>query len=495
MRPAGLLSETLRFLALSKPAGIATHSPEPGSVWGWQDYWNWRAPELELRVVHRLDRGTSGVLLLAKGSAAAKDLASLWESGRVRKTYEFASRAAPREETWERKDPIEGKAARTSFRHLGKRCGFHRYEAVPLTGRTHQIRIHAKLSGCPIAGDSERGDSRDVWPLLLHARALRFECNGRETAIETPVPARFEARDPMEAWWLHACELREMLRPISSAARWLHGAADRFEGVHLERWNDTWAMNLAAENPPGARWLSEGPLKGKPVVTREYRGSGKVKAPAGSPVEIVEENGLSYEARFEELTTSGLFLDQRENRLRVARFLEAKPKAKSGTEASLLNLFAHTASFSVVAASRGAKTLNVDLSARYLEWGKRHFDRNGLDSTAQGWFRMDARSWLARAAKRPERFDAIILDPPSFSRSKEKGAFQVEKELPGLAAAAFGLLKPNGALLVATNLQKWPFEAFRAKIQSALRGPAEFSSLPLPPDFPYSGKEGLWMKS
>ncbi len=125
--------------------------------------------------------------------------------------------------------------------------------------------------------------------------------------------------------------------------------------------------------------------------------------------------------------SAGLFIDQRANR---ARLRALKPKR-------LLNTFAYTCSFSVVAALAGAETLSVDLSRRSLTRGEENFQRNGLDPKAGHRFIADdVLAVLPRLARRGEKFDAIILDPPTFSRNQAGAAFQVQRDFDRLVTLA-----------------------------------------------------------
>jgi 23S rRNA (cytosine1962-C5)-methyltransferase len=289
--------------------------------------------------------------------------------------------------------------------------------------------------------------------------------------------------------WLRAGCLRAGLLPPGDATRWVHGTADGFPGQVVERYGNAWLLSELTDR--GNEWL-RARIKREKGVIKKYLGGGRVEvegraSPAGPLVAV--ENGLRYEICLDESTTSGLFLDQRENRLWLRRFLARAP------EGPVLNCFAHTCSFSVVAAVAGRKTASVDLSPAYLDWGKRNFALNGMPETGHRWLKGDSGDWIKRLEKRGEKFAAIILDPPSFSRSKE-GDFQAERDLPKLAAEAAKLLVPGGALLAATNLRKWAPGSFLAKMTGALKGSKLTTHrLPLPPDFPHAAGEELWMKS
>src|SRR5712671_2443234 len=121
---------------------------------------------------------------------------------------------------------------------------------------------------------------------------------------------------------------------------------------------------------------------------------------------IATERHLKFGIDFGAGYSVGLFVDQRENR----RFVrQTAPKR-------LLNCFAYTCSFSVAAASAGAQTVNVDLSKKSLERGRRNFALNSLSTEGHKFIADDVRPVMRRLARRGEKFEMIILDPPTFSR-------------------------------------------------------------------------------
>ena len=140
------------------------------------------------------------------------------------------------------------------------------------------------------------------------------------------------------------------------------------------------------------------------------------------------EHGIQYEIDFQNGYSQGIFLDQRLNRLDV------KKRIKPGHR--LLNTFAYTCGFSVVAATAGAITTSVDLSRNYLEWGKRNFRLNEIELDDHFFTRGDTFDWLKRWKKSNVRFDGIILDPPTFSRNEKGKVFRVEKDYAELVALA-----------------------------------------------------------
>jgi 23S rRNA (cytosine1962-C5)-methyltransferase len=175
-------------------------------------------------------------------------------------------------------------------------------------------------------------------------------------------------------------------------------------------------------------------------------------------------------------------------------------KSEIGNRKSeILNCFAYTCGFSVCAAKAGARVTSLDLSKKYLEWGKRNFTLNGLDPAAHDFIFGDTFDWLRRLAKKGRMFDAVVLDPPTFSQSKEHGAFRAEKDYGKLVTAALPVLKPGGVLLASTNAADWPPENFLADVETSVRAAkrkiVKQHYIPQPPDFPVSREEPAYLKT
>jgi 23S rRNA pseudouridine1911/1915/1917 synthase len=187
-----------RNLHLALTAGI-----EAGEWWA-------RCRSLKfIRFVHRLDAPTTGVLLMAKSRGAIAPLGRLFASRDVSKRYLAVTDGIPRENRWtctlplgpaprdpgrHRVDLREGKPAETRFTLLETRGNRALIEAVPLTGRTHQIRLHLAAAGCPVAGDHLYGSHEDVG-LGLRAVELAYAdpFTGRPVRIQAPVDGFKEA--------------------------------------------------------------------------------------------------------------------------------------------------------------------------------------------------------------------------------------------------------------------------------------------------------------
>src|SRR2546423_15556011 len=158
---------------------------------------------------------------------------------------------------------------------------------------------------------------------------------------------------------------------------------------------------------------------------------------------IVTENHLKFGIDFDAGYSVGLFVDQRENRKFVR---QTKPKR-------MLNCFAYTCSFSVAAAPAGASTVNVDLSKKSLERGRQNFSLNSLSTDGHQFIADDVRPVLRRLERRGEKFDMIILDPPTFSRTQGGKAFHVEKDFEELIAAALEVAEREARILLSTNCE------------------------------------------
>ncbi|MFC4161043.1 class I SAM-dependent methyltransferase [Chitinimonas lacunae] len=185
---------------------------------------------------------------------------------------------------------------------------------------------------------------------------------------------------------------------------------------------------------------------------------------------VVVEHGRRFWVNLDAYLDTGLFLDHRNTRHRV------------GNEAAgrrFLNLFSYTGSFTVYAATGGApESVTVDLSNTYLDWAGRNFALNGLDPSRHQRVRADVFRYLDEARARRERFDLIVMDPPSFSNSaKMQGVLDVQRDHRRLVDDCLALLSSGGTLYFSTNLRGFsldPALAAQGRDISAQSVPEDF---------------------
>lgn len=308
---------------------------------------------------------------------------------------------------------------------------------------------------------------------------------------------------------------REVLQASThtNCYRLVHGGSDQMQGCFVDRLGDF--LLYQSPSPPHKTrldWLSKTAqtLQCKGVYFKKWDRRLRDRSPEdSSPVTVfgnpafddfsVRENGLNFVLSFKEGYSCGLFMDQRENRKRILEQKIAEHWPIPTGPLRLLNVFAYTCSFSVAAASVGMETTSLDLSKKYLEWGRRNFEANQLPLDRHDFIYGDAFTWMKRLAKKGRQFDFIILDPPTFSTSKESGVFQIQKRLPELIGLALALLPEKGLLLVSSNKSDWSRDNFvNGLIHTchALGWQAERRLyVGQPPDFPASPTEKPYLNT
>ena len=282
----------------------------------------------------------------------------------------------------------------------------------------------------------------------------------------------------------------------TNAYREINGAADGFPGWTVDRY-DKW---LFVQHDPNS---DRGPLPSihdgstlgvyylQSIPDRSAMGTannrpilleGK-KAP--EYFDIIE-NGVKYTVSLDQDLSTGVFLDQRPQR--------AWLRDHCSNQTVVLNCFAHTGAFSVAAAMAGARTVSIDLSRKWLDRLPHHFASNGLSFDERHDFIYgDCFDWLHRLAKRGEKYDIVILDPPSTSvGGKKKKRWSIRNDMDELVALASQLVKPGGLLWTTTNSASMhPIKFAKLCHKGLVTAKIEDAKLeriqPMPIDFPSIG--------
>jgi 23S rRNA (cytosine1962-C5)-methyltransferase len=277
-----------------------------------------------------------------------------------------------------------------------------------------------------------------------------------------------------------AISRRSVLRsPETTAYRLVNGAGDGLDGLVIDDFAGRWL--ISSKEGEDLRKLA--PELGYRALYAKTLSKNEKSSPAHLDGEKltarfpIQELGLSYWIDFQSGYTQGLFLDQRLNRQQLREFCSGK---------TILNTFAYTCSFGVAAVSAGAKAVNLDLSRNYLEWGQENYRLNGLKPEESDFIYGDVFDWLTRFAKRDRRFDVVILDPPTFSRSRTSGIFRAEKDYKALLECALRIIEPGGVLLCCLNAHHISANDFRYVLRNSLPSPVDLRQMPMPEDFPGS---------
>ena len=547
-----VLFEDEHLLVVNKPPGMNTHAPSPYAGEGLYEWLRHREPRwASLAIVHRLDKETSGVMVFGKTTLANRSLTEQFARREVRKKYLLITDHAVKKNEFTVNSSLVragerytsragGEPAETLFRVIETRGEQTLVEAEPRTGRTHQIRVHAAESGFPILGDTLYGGSPAA-RVFLHAAELHFKDAATGAARQFTSPDGFNCETisvqncgniatikdttvsfivATQSLAMASCSRRlGFIDPVeTNAFRLIHGAGDGWPGWQVERLGDYLLSQGELPTTP-AQIEALGELLAATGTRGVYHKRLNRQIRQASPTEAspqlvlgeaaperfeIRENGVRFELSFNEGYSVGLFLDQRDNRRRfltnhVAANFELTQSAIRNPQSTVLNAFAYTCGFSVCAALGGAHVTSLDLSKKYLEWGKRNFALNGIDPAQHDFIFGDTFDWLRRFAKKGRAFDAIVLDPPTFSQSKESGVFRAEKDYGKLVTAALPVLRPEGVLLASTNAAEWPPEEFVAEVKSAVaragRRVAQEHYVPQPPDFPITRSEPGYLKT
>ncbi len=207
---------------------------------------------------------------------------------------------------------------------------------------------------------------------------------------------------------------------------------------------------------------------------------------------IVKESGVNFAIYLDDGAMVGLFLDQKDVRKTI--------RNKYAKNATVLNTFSYTGAFSVFAALGGAKeTTSVDLANRSLAKTQEQFRVNNIDLSSQKIIVEDVFNYFKYAVRKKLSFDLVVLDPPSFARSK-KNTFSASKDYVKLLKEAVTITKKGGVLVASTNASNFDMRKFKEFIEKAfkeLNGKYNIEeTFSLPKDFKVDEqfKEGNYLK-
>lgn len=297
------------------------------------------------------------------------------------------------------------------------------------------------------------------------------------------------------------------LTGATTAYRLCDGAGDHLPGLYIDRYGPAAVVSVYEDARLGRDAVTDlchevlealAPAGLQSVYVKSFardrsRMGGRAGAEAQTPEPragqaqpetlVIEEHGRKFEVRLWDGLSTGLFLEHREHR---------RVLAERGAR-HVLNLFSYTCGFSVPLAGAGASVVNVDVSQRYLDWGRRNHALNGLEAADVRYKRLDAMAYLAYAARHPElRFDLIVADPPTFGtadRRRGLKAWSVTKDYQKLLVDAASVLAPGGAIFAATNSRTLAAgDVLRQMIRSALGRPRWQKLPPWPPDIRERGR-------
>lgn len=486
--------EDEHLLAVAKPAGVTTHRADEHAQDGMYEWVQRQRPAVQLSVLHRLDKGTSGILVFGRSTEANRSLTAQLTERTVTKRYDLlVERDGRRPAARSCQVPVDGAEAATDFERVATGDAFERHEARPHSGRTHQVRVHATALGMPVLGDDAHHGVAAA-RLFLHAAGFALDHpTGGPLELTADRPPSFDralaAGSPealvepvLLATVAHEARAALFDPEVTNAYVWADRHHDGFPHTRIERLGEvalvvtygdepertvpaSWLDALHATLPLRAIYHQHRPRGGGAELPRLVSGS------AADRFEVIEL-GARYVVDLQASTTSsGLFLDQRDTRHHL---LSAELAGRT-----VLNAFAHTGSLSVAAAQAGAETLTLDLSRHYLDWAAENLRANGLEPADHDFVYGDAMEWLERFAKKGRTFDVVLVDPPSSSTPRKRGGrrWVVDRDLHDLVTRSARLVAPGGLLFVSTNLRRMAWSTFLEQVEHGLAGAQRTGSI------------------
>ena len=238
---------------------------------------------------------------------------------------------------------------------------------------------------------------------------------------------------------------------------------DFFNGFYMVSWysegiysfrEDVYAALKLAVNTRGVYEKLRFNTNGQYVEQDDYVSGEKGEFPL-----IVMENGMNYAVDLNDGAMTGIFLDQRNVRKAL--------RDNYSMDKTVLNTFSYTGAFSVAAALGGAAgTTSVDLAKRSLPKTIEQFAVNGIDYESQDIKVMNVFDYFSYAVRKGLKFDVVVIDPPSFARTK-KMSFSTAKDYPKLLKDALAITNDNGVIIASTNNASFNMKKFKTFIDKA----------------------------
>lgn len=545
-RPEWILFQDQDLLVIDKPARVSVEAADPKRpddvVTRLSRYLKANGEDPYLGIHQRLDRDTSGVLVYARQKSANASLATQFEKRTTQKIYLAAVQgydgpdsqvlrhrllplARGRVELASKNDS-RGKDAETRIRVLRRDNDRAVLSCELVTGRTHQIRVQLAAIGCPVAGDAMYGNVAAP-RMLLHAAELSMLHPATGNAIT------FRAKEPLafETWMLGVAEPWQNPEYLQAALRDAVEARFGLARTSLpEEETDAFRLvNEGGDGMPGlavdvygahlvAQFYSEGanthrdaildslhalgfagvyakfrPKQANTIVDskrEDFAPATPLRGEAAPARLTIHENGIPYFVRLGEGLSTGIFLDQRDNRARVR-------DGSAGLR--VLNLFSYTCAFSSAALAGGAAHVtSVDASAELLAWGKENVTLLNDAASRHDIVDADVFELLERLAHGQKKYDLVIVDPPTYSTTKTS-RFASGKDWRSLASLVFAVVAPGGRVLASSNDRRMPQAKFRRLLHEGARDArahiSQMKDLHTPRDFPVRAGEESHLKS
>ena len=367
-----------------------------------------------------------------------------------------------------------------------------------------QMQLRQGIRGDPAANPFDRR----AWRRLIHCDAISassFVFDETVTAETTELPCdisilaeRHITHQFTSGSYLGRSCLKDNM--LTTAYREINGAADGYPGWTVDRY-DKWLFiqhdrkmpegpipSIHDGNTAGVYYLES--AQDRSAMGSENRIRPQLLEGQRAPESfVVLENGVKYKVSLDTDLSTGIFLDQRPQR--------AWLKQHCCESTHLLNCFAHTGAFSVAAAVGGASTVSLDLSQKWLDRFPEHLEVNKIPfDERHDCIYGDCFDWLARLARRGEKYDIIILDPPSSSIGSKKKRWSVKNDMDKLVSLAAPLVKNGGLLWTTTNSASiHPIKFARLCRKGLEAAGIESAKLeriqPMPHDFPSIGAQSV----